>query len=380
MKSADETTLRPGDSVSMHLARGDYSLAASGTVTLRDGDKIYAFGHPFLGLGTADLPMSESSVVAVVPSVSNSFKLAVPQEMVGSMTQDRATGVFGRLGQAPKMIPVTIDMTTSRGGRETLNFEIARDEFLTPLLLNIAVFNTFVAQERAIGDTTVSIEGEIEVKGREPVRLQRRFAGSIATQAAASSVVAPVSALIRSRFDDLDISRIKLDLTVVDGSNTATLERMAIDRTEVRAGETVEVQAFSRTNSGRVVVQTIALKIPEGTPAGQISITVGDGSAIQRNDAIQQFVPRDLSELIGTINRVKLPDRLYARIFRATTGAVIGSSEMSNLPPSVLATLNTDRMTGGVKPITRTVINEVEIEPIDLLVSGEQTLNIMVIR
>src|ERR1051325_7444720 len=36
----------PGSSVRGELVRGDYSLAAAGTVTLRDNDRIYAFGHP----------------------------------------------------------------------------------------------------------------------------------------------------------------------------------------------------------------------------------------------------------------------------------------------------------------------------------------------
>jgi hypothetical protein len=130
-------------------------MAASGTVTYRDGDKIYAFGHPFLSLGTSDLPMSESSVVTVIPNVNNSFKLAVPDAMVGSMTQDRATGVFGKLGQAPKMIPVNLNLETSRGQTETLNFEVAKDDFLTPLLLNISIYNSIVANERGLGDSMI---------------------------------------------------------------------------------------------------------------------------------------------------------------------------------------------------------------------------------
>src|SRR5437870_524052 len=58
----DDKTLTPGTSVTVELARGDYSIAAAGTVTYRDGEKIYAFGHPFLSLGGADMPMTESSV------------------------------------------------------------------------------------------------------------------------------------------------------------------------------------------------------------------------------------------------------------------------------------------------------------------------------
>src|SRR5439155_25457851 len=101
--------------------------------------KIYAFGHPFLSLGISDLPMSESHVVTVIPNLNNSFKLAVPDAMVGSMTQDRATGVFGQLGQSPKMIPVKINLETSRGQRKTLNFEIVSDDCLTRLLLNLSI-------------------------------------------------------------------------------------------------------------------------------------------------------------------------------------------------------------------------------------------------
>jgi hypothetical protein len=380
MKKADETTLVGGDSVSMQLTRGDYSLAAAGTVTWRDGDKIYAFGHPFLSLGTSDLPMAESHVVTVIPSVNNSFKLAVPDSMVGTMTQDRATGVFGKLGQSPKMIPVRINLTSSRGQTDTINFEVAKDDFLTPLLLNIAVYNTAVAQERTIGDTTVQIAGEIAIKGQQPIKLDRRFAGGQATQFAAASVAAPVAALMRSRFDDLEISGITLNLTSSDGSKTAVLDRMSIDRTQVKAGETVEVQAFARTNSGKMFVQKIPVTIPIDTPAGVFSITVADGKEIQENSAIQHFVPRDLSELVATINKLKTSDRLYLQTFRTTNGAVIGSSEMPNLPPSVLATLNNDRTAGGIKPAVQTKVNELAIAPAEFLITGQQTLTIEVIK
>jgi hypothetical protein len=300
--------------------------------------------------------------------------------MVGSMTQDRATGVFGTLGVAPKMIPVRINLETSRGQKQSLNFEVARDSFLTPLLLNIAVYNTAVAQERSVGDATVQIAGEIGIKNQLPVKIDRRFAGGQATQFAAASVAAPVAALMKSRFDDLEISGITLNLTSSDGSKTAVLDRMSIDRMQVKAGETVEVQAFARTNAGKVFVQKIPVTIPEDTPTGLFSITVADGREIQQNSAIQHFVPRDLGDLVATINKLKQADRLYLQTFRTTNGAVIGSSEMPNLPPSVLATLNNDRTAGGIKPAVQTIVQELALPPAEFLISGQQTLTIEVIK
>ncbi len=380
MKVADETTLVGGDSVSMQLTRGDYSMAAAGTVTYRDGDKIYAFGHPFLSLGTSDLPMSESSVVAVVPSINNSFKLAVPNAMVGTMTQDRNTGVFGKLGQAPKMIPVKVNLETSRGQEETFSFEVAKDDFLTPLLINIAVYNAITANERGIGDSMITLSGEIKVKNQPSIMLTNRFAGAQASQFASLSVAIPVNTLLRSRFDDLEIGEITMNLTSDDGNKTGTIERIALDRTQVRAGETFEIQAFVRTNSGKIFVQKIPVKVPLDTPDGALSVTIADGTTIQQNSAIQQFVPKNLGELIGTINKVKKSDRLYIQMSRTTNGAIIGANEMPNLPPSMLATLNNDRTAGGVKPTVQTIVTEQEIAPADFIISGQQMLTIQVIK
>ena len=380
MKKADADTLVGGDSVSMQLTRGDYSLAAAGTVTLRDGEKVYAFGHPFLNLGSSDLPMSESHVVTVIPNINNSFKLAVPDAMVGSMTQDRATGVYGKLGKAPAMIPVKLNVITSRGGTETVNFEVARDEFLTPLLLNIAIFNAVTAQERGLGDTTGDIKGSVKMKGQAAVTVERKFAGAQAQPMAAASVVAPVAALLKSRFDDLTIESITVDIASTDGTQLATLDRLSIDKAEVRAGETIELQAFARTNAGKVYVQRIPVTIPKETPAGTFKIIVGDGSQVQRDSAVQHFVPRDLSELISVINKLKASDRLYAVATRSSAGAVIGASEMPNLPPSMLATLNNDRIVGGVKPVVQTIVFEQALPPSELIITGQQTLSIEVIK
>ncbi len=380
LKKADETTLVGGDSVSMQLTRGDYSMAAAGTVTFRDGNKIYAFGHPFLSLGSSDLPMSESHVITVVPNMNNSFKLAVPDAMVGAMTQDRATGVYGSLGQAPKMIPVKINVRTSRGQIDVLNFEVVNDVFLTPLLLNMSVYNSIVARERGLGETTVELTGEVKLKGNDALKIERRFAGNNATQLAAASVATPVALLLRSRFDDLEISGIELNLSAVDGSKTGVLERILIDKTRATAGETVELQVYARTQAGRVFVQRIPVQIPPDTPNGPLSIIVGDGFALQQASPNQYFVPRTLSDFVRTINRVKLPDRLYVLTSRTTQGAIIGVNEMPNLPPSVLATLNNERTAGGIKPVVQTIVSETEVPPAEFVIGGQQTIMIEVIK
>jgi hypothetical protein len=377
---ANEKTLTPGTSLSVQLVRGDYSIAASGTVTFRDGDRIYAFGHPFLSLGAADMPMTETSVVTVIANVNNSFKLSVPGQMMGAISQDRAPGVFGSLGRAPKMIPVKINLHTSRDRTETYTYEVANDSFLTPLLLNITVFNTITSSERALGESTISIKGEIKVKGQENVQLDRRFSSSNSAIMAAGSVATPIGSLMSSGFDNVQIDGVTLDISSSDTKYAGTLERIALDRTEVRRGENVEIQAYVRTEAGKQFVQRIPVQIPEDATPGQLLVFVGDGSALQEGSAAKAFVPQDLGQLVRAINKVKKSDRLYVKLFRITPGAVIGTDELPNLPPSVVATLNSDRTSGGYTPTVLSPVYEMELPPAEFVISGQQLIGIDVVR
>jgi hypothetical protein len=379
LAKATEKTLTPGTSVSVQLVRGDYSIAASGTVTFRDGDHIYAFGHPFLSLGASDMPMSETAVVTVIPNVNNSFKLSVPGAMMGSISQDRASGVFGQLGQAPKMIPVKINLHTSRDRSETYSYEIANDSFLTPLLLNITVFNTITSSERALGDSTITIKGAINVKGQEPIEVDRRFSAANSPILAAGSVAGPISSLLGSGFDDVQIDGVTLDISSTDTKYAGTLERIALNKTEARRGERIEIQAYVRTESGKQFVQRIPVQIPEDATPGQLLVFVGDGGALQEGSAARAFVPQDLGQLVKAINKVKKSDRLYVKLFRITPGAVIGTSELPNLPPSVVATLNSDRNSGGYTPTALSAVYEMELPPAEFVISGQQLIALDVV-
>jgi len=380
LKPATETTLLGGDSVVVHLSRGDIQIAAAGTVTLRDGAKIYAFGHPFFGLGSANLPMSESHVVTVIPNANNSFKLAVADAMVGAMTQDRATTVYGMLGQQARMMPVKIRLATSRGKTEEVNFESAFDDILTPLIVNVGVSNTLQASERGLGKTTVEVVGQINVRGEEPVRIIRRFVGTGATANASSATSVPLAALLRANFPGLDITGLDISLKSIDGSTTAVLDRISVDKTQVKAGDTIEVTTVERTESGIFRTQKFPVTIPADTAPGTITITVGDGNTVSQNSPITQFTPRTAAELIATINKLKSPDRLYIALTRTSAGTVIGTSEMPNLPPSMLATINNSRSAGGSKPTVQTVVFEKELPAGEFIVMGSQTLSIEVVR
>lgn len=380
LKAATPTTLLGGDSVVVHLARGDIQLSAAGTVTAREGNNIYAFGHPFFSLGSSDLPMSESHVVTVVPNANNSFKLAVPDDMVGSMTQDRATGILGELGTAPRMLPVKINFTSSRGKREEMVFESAIDEFLTPLIMSVGVTNILSSNERSIGNTTIEMKGEIRIKGERPIDLTRRISSGQAILFAGAAPAVPLGALIRANYPGVEMEEIVLDIKVSEGAKLASVDRIWVDRSQVRAGETVELSIAEKASGGKILVRTVPVTIPRDAAPGNITLTVGDGSLVQALAATTQFSPKTPAAFVETFNSLKKPDRLYVMLASAKPAFVIGSSELANLPPSVAATLGSDRVAGASKAMTNTVLLEMELPQGENIVGGSQTLTLEIIR
>jgi hypothetical protein len=384
MPSTDDT-LAPGASVSVQLVRGDFTIDAAGTVTYRDGNRIYAFGHPFLSSGQTSWPMAESSVVTVVPNLNNSFKLSAGGNLVGSISQDRSTGVFGQLGEKPRMIPVRVSVRTSRNKVEDYNFEVVSDSFLTPLLMRITVFSAITATERQIGNQTIKISGRIAIKGQPDISLDNSFSSpNGAAIVTVNSVAQPLAVLFNSGFSAIDLENIEVDVTSLDNRSSGGLSRLWIDKTEVRRGEKLEVQVFARNDNGDEFVERIPFEIPADAPTGPLVIMVGDGASMNQTDmrvqAGAEFIPKDLNQLVRAINKLKKNNRLYLKVIRSSTGAIVNNEEMPALPPSVLATLGSQRTSGGYTPLSFATLIEQELAPSKFIISGQQTITINVVN
>jgi hypothetical protein len=385
MVKFDDSTLTPGSSVNVQLVRGDFSFDAAGTVTYRDGERIYAFGHPFLTSGATAWPMSESSVVTVVANLNNSFKIAVGGNLVGSISQDRSTTVFGKLGDQPKMIPMRLNVRTSRNKVETYNYEMINDPFLTPILMRIAMVSAIGATERQLGQQTIKVNGRIAIKGQSEVLLDSTFAmPSNAALFATVGIERPLAALLNSGFDGIDVQNIEVNVTSTDARSNGSLSRLWIDKIEARRGDKIEIQAFARKDNGAEFVERIPFEIPQDAPLGQMMILVGDGASITQAEARAgigaDFVPKDLGQLVRAINKLKRNNKLYLKVLRSDSGAIVGNEEMPALPPSVLMTLGSERTAGGFTPLSVMTLADRELPPSQFLITGQQVITINIVK
>lgn len=377
-----DVPLEAGSTITVQLVRGDMDVSAAGTVTHISGDKIYAFGHPFLSIGYTDLPMNRAAVLAIIPSLMSSMKISAPTGFAGSVRQDRATGIMALRGEKSRLIPVRLTLHTSRHESKIFNYEVVTDNFLTPLLMTFTVHNSILSSERAIGGQTLQVKCKISLQGQPEVNFENSVSDLFSTPAvAALAAASPVNFIMNSGFDNVVMEGIELEITAVEQTREAVLEKVWLDRLEVKAGEEVNLTVFLRKPNGETLAEKYPVKIPEEVQPGALKIMIGDGLSLTKAEAEMEpaeFVPQDLSQLVKAINNLKKNDRLYIRLFRNRQGAVVGGEGLPALPPSMLALYGSEKTSGDSTAINQVVFSEHELPATGFVLKGRTTLTVNV--
>jgi len=322
--------------------------------------------------------MTRAYVYAVLPSLFSSSKLTTTGEVIGTLLQDRATAIAGRLGPGPSLIPVTMTLESDRTATRTFHFNVVKDQLLSPLMTYAALLNTLVSYERQLGTATFGVSGNVLVRKHDAVALDNLFAGDSASMGAASYIVAPLAALMGNDYERVDIDGVDLTFKSADEPRTATLERVWIDDQRPRAGRTVPLKILLRTYRGAEVLRIVPIDIPANA-TGTLSVLVSDGQRLtqaeQREARSQQ--PRSVPQLIRALNKTRRNNTLYVKLLGSDPGAVVNGELLSSLPPSVLAVLEADRSGGSFNPLHSVTLGEWEVTT-EHAVNGVRTLSVSV--
>ena len=374
------TPLMPGDAVGVGLISGDISMAGTGTVTMVDNSRVYAFGHPFYNLGPAKFPMTRAQVTTLLPSLALSSKIAVIGDVIGTIDQDRSTGVYGSLGPGPAMVLVRLSLSSpERDVQQTFDFQVIDDRLFTPLLTYSSVLNAFLSWTREIGPTTYVVDSTTQLRGQPDVAFRDLYSGDSALVAAAAAVAAPLTVLLGNGLEPVAVERIDLEITTLEEPRTATLQRVWLDAVRPRAGDRVPLKVVSRNYRGGEIVETIMIDIPANA-AGALQILVSDAMQLRQRDARENRGPQNadtLGQLIRSLNLSRRNNRLYVRLLSPEAGAVVNGETLPALPPSVLAVLEGDRTNSGSVRLRQATLGEWEIQT-DHLVSGSRLITIHV--
>lgn len=374
----------PGSPIGATLIGGDLVMMASGTVTHVDEatGEVFAFGHPFTGLGTLAVPMQEARVEAAVASLANSFKLTSAGRPLGVWRQDRATGVRGELGARAPLVPLELTVGGSRGARRTYRLELVDHDLLTPLLAFSGLMSALAQEERLSGPQTMRLEARLGVAGGRTLALEDVFASgaSGSLQQAAALVAAPIALLLGNPLERIPVRRVEVEVSATETARTAALTRAWIESARVRPGETVTLQVATRDYRGEERVKELSVPIPASAAGQRLELLVGDSRAAAAADRAEGAgsAPRRVEQIFRVISRHRRQSRLYVRLAgTGRTAAVVGGEYLPSLPPSVRSVLSRDSSGGFTRSLSSSVLWEGHLD-FDAAVSGTRRLEIEV--
>jgi hypothetical protein len=381
-----EMSLREGDPVAVELVGGDLRVAAVGTVSYVDGDRILAFGHPLYNLGKVDYAMAEASILAVVPSLESSFKLATAGRRLGRFSQDRTAGMLGEIGKMPQPVPLEIRLTEAGGRVKEFRVELTNDKLLTPLLLNMTVASLLSSEERSIGDISYALDGDVYLDNGAGVHLEDLFTGNL--DAAATGLSGLLTAVVyfvnNNEFEPVGIHRISLNIRAVEEARFSFLERVWLDKYEVSAGERIQVKVYGRAFGGQSFEQEAFIEAPPLPAGSEFHLIIADAASIHQIETLQyrsqDFQPRSLGQLIRLLNNLRKNNRIYFKMMAAKPGLFLKGEELPNLPPSMKSLFASPRAAASAPTeLTRSTLREYQL-PIPYVFRGLASIPVMIKR
>ena len=376
--------IEPGSMIAVGLIRGDLQVNASGTVTHVDGKRLFAFGHRFLSSGGVELPMMRASVLALVPSLENSFKLSGAGGPVGKIFLDRETGVAGELGAEPDLVPCVIRLRAADGETHAYNLELARDAQLTPFLLQLAVFSAIDATQRTLGPLTAAVKGTVRfADGLPDLVLDDIYAGAAGVGAAAAlGTAVPAAFLLQSGFAGLRAASIDVAVETAAQDRYSEIVRAWASPAAARPGDTVEIAVVLKGPDGRETQRSFRWPVPLSMPPGAVHAAASDAASLnflEWKGLLAGRKSRGPAELIRLVNRLRRSDRAYVRVWRQKQSLWVQSERLPSPPASLRAVLSTaeGRGAGAAQDLSLTLAEAV-VGEFDSLVRGRVDLQFTV--
>jgi hypothetical protein len=374
---AEPEPVRPGDAISLQLVRGDLNIAASGTVTHVEGERVLAFGHGLLQSGPTDFPMARAEVYLTLASDAGSTKFVRILDTIGTWEDIRLTGSAGDTSRVPDMVPLTVTVRMPSESR-TFSYDVARHRDWTPLLVAMSVAGSLANTPNFSNESTLNVSSRIHLEGHPDVVMENLYTGlgrgASAALAGASDIHSVFAAVFQNRFEEAVVRSVEVTAEGIEEGRISFVEGVWPSRTEASPGDEVRYHLRIRSYRGHVEMRTFTFRVPEQTPRGTLRVVVGGGGYLagtERGILNRQVGGADsLDQIISVVNDLRRGDALYAKALRRLPGAVVQSEVLPALPPSILTTLRSNRGSGEVATMAETTVWEDSLEMDSVVVGG----------
>ncbi len=275
-----------GSSIAVQMSNGDIEAGAIGTLTWTDGKSFLAFGHPMLNIGAVELPMSKSTVLAVLPSDSFPFKLGTFESPSAVVTQDRAYGLAGMIGTAVPMADVSVkvnDMQTGR--RKSSSLKCVQDERLMEDLIGSALLSSIDSSILRVGEGTAYISVLINTGSGQLIREDMVWSGYDISSSVTGEVSDIIAMILENDVEKTVVSAIQVTVDIAPARLTSVITGIELPEGGFVPGTAQTVGVRIRPYRGEEYTKLIEVTLPEGTNPGTVSVSAFGGASEDEDES-----------------------------------------------------------------------------------------------
>lgn len=377
---ASSFRLEPGLPVAAVLMSGDFSAAATGTITWRDGERLLGFGHQFLQWGNVAMPMAGAEILTVVRNVRRSFTLSRTGPIVGTIFQDRLTGVAGEIGPIPQMVNCHVDILPEGGSRREFSGEIVNHPRLLPILSAMAVTESLRQSALASAEETFLMRGTIVVDGFAPIEIEHAASGPDASLDLGYELLQNMTRLLGNHLEPVNLSEVSFEIDAEERWHLSGLDAVRIDTRQVEPGSLLDVSVRLDNFRSNQTHYHLEVPIPDRRRgSGRLTLFVGPGSTLDALEGRNDGTFDSVEDLVADWRERRPNSAFYVALLEETAGLRFRGEKLPSLPPSMMEQLNGAESITAREGMQERVVWESAI-PVAGIYMGEYRMPLEVIR
>ncbi len=342
--------LEEGGAVAASFVTGDLKLGAIGTVTYIDGNRMVAFGHPFMSRGKTSYFMGNSYIFAVVPSHQIPFKLGSVGADIGIVDQDRGAAIAGISGELPPFTALHVQANDmDNGAKKKLDVRMVQEEALLPSLSATTVYSAVSRLIDRRGEGTVSLTYTLyPLDPKQPTftRKNMYWSRNDVAERSVDEIYNVVKILEQNRFDAYPLRQIKVDMDVTRERKTAQIVDATATPMIVSPGDDIFIRVRIQPYRGEKEVKPIVFTVPENQAYGDMILEVRGGGIVPLPYLIRRQKYNLTSEIIERLRTYKNFKDLHGKLQREDRNNQI---VVEILDPEVSTISNEEEGEGDVK-------------------------------
>ncbi|MGD1030592.1 MAG: hypothetical protein ABSA05_05565 [Opitutaceae bacterium] len=368
--------LKPGSPVAGVLMSGDFDFAGTGTVTWRSGNRILAFGHPFLQSGPTDMPMAPAEIITIVQALDESFKLSNTGPVIGTIYQDRLTAIAGEIGRKASTTHFEAQLEAPGGIQRRFQGEMFQNQSVTPLMAAISLLESIDSTVETEREQTLYLDTTMEIAGHEPVKLADAASGDGGDVELALRELESYGSLLENPCEFPNVKSLAFHVRLEGGWKSTRLDSLSIDRDEVEPGSAIRAVIGLRNYRGEPSTIVVSVPVPAGLRASEVELFVGDADAARRMDE-PPVPPRTLEQVLDRMRRARSHQDICVKLLERAPGLALEGKNLPDLPPSIVAQLESPNASVREAPLGVITLWETSLSA-EGTFSGQTTLPVRI--